>query len=149
MSAAYVDANVPLYATGSDERIRLRSAAILLALREHPRSGVTSAETLQEVFHVLFRRRLVDRALETVRLLDEALHGNVAAIEREDVLRAAELDVAPGLSARDRIHLAVMERLGIDRIISADRAFDDLPGITRFDPLAFDSWRHDVFGESR
>jgi uncharacterized protein len=37
----------------------------------------------------------------------------------------------PQLSARDAIHLAVMEQQGIDRILSFDHAFDDFPGISR------------------
>ncbi len=145
MAPVYVDANIPLYATGADERVRGRCVAILIALREHPGSGVTSAEALQEVFHVLLRRKLAERGRETVRLFDQALHANVVATGREDVLRAVDLQVSPGLSARDRVHLAVMERLGIDRIISTDRAFDGIVGLTRLDPLAYDSWHTDVF----
>lgn len=34
----------------------------------------------------------------------------------------------------EALHSAVMQRHGITKIISADRHFDDIPGITRFDP---------------
>jgi predicted nucleic acid-binding protein len=37
----------------------------------------------------------------------------------------------PGLSARDALHLAVMQQHGIERILSYDVDFDGLPGITR------------------
>jgi hypothetical protein len=37
------------------------------------------------------------------------------------------------LSARDAIHLAIMERQGVSRILSFDRGFDVFPGIQRID----------------
>lgn len=48
------------------------------------------------------------------------------------------------LSARDLVHLAVMRRLGVKRIISADRGFDGVPGIERLDPARFGEWRDSV-----
>jgi predicted nucleic acid-binding protein len=35
------------------------------------------------------------------------------------------------LSARDALHLAVMKKHGIDRILTFDAGFDGFPGITR------------------
>ena len=35
------------------------------------------------------------------------------------------------LSAREPVHLAVMEQHGVERILSFDSGFDDFPGITR------------------
>jgi predicted nucleic acid-binding protein len=37
----------------------------------------------------------------------------------------------PHLSARDAIHLSVMQAHGIDRILSFDSGFDGHPGVTR------------------
>ena len=37
----------------------------------------------------------------------------------------------PRLSARDAIHLAVMERNGVSTILSFDAGFDGFPGISR------------------
>ena len=37
-----------------------------------------------------------------------------------------------------------MERLGIDTIISTDRALDAAPGVRRLDPLDFATWRDEV-----
>jgi predicted nucleic acid-binding protein len=56
----------------------------------------------------------------------------VFAIERADVLRAAEIVENRGLfSARDAIHIAVMERHGIAEIMSFDADFDRWPGLKR------------------
>jgi predicted nucleic acid-binding protein len=35
------------------------------------------------------------------------------------------------LSARDAVHLAIMEQQGIDRIMTFDKGFDQFPGVTR------------------
>ena len=47
----------------------------------------------------------------------------------------------PGLSARDLLHLAVMARVGTNRIISADRGFDSIPQLERLDPANLTTWR--------
>jgi predicted nucleic acid-binding protein len=35
------------------------------------------------------------------------------------------------LSARDAVHVAVMERERVDRVLSFDTGFDGYPGVTR------------------
>jgi predicted nucleic acid-binding protein len=37
----------------------------------------------------------------------------------------------PSISARDALHLAIMEAHGIQKIASFDRSFDGFPGIVR------------------
>lgn len=55
----------------------------------------------------------------------------VLPIELEDVQRARALLTAPRLQARDAIHVAVMQRHGINQVLSFDQAFDHVPGATR------------------
>jgi predicted nucleic acid-binding protein len=56
----------------------------------------------------------------------------VLPLDRMAVERAKEIVLAyTGLSARDAVHLAVMERHGIDQILSFDSGFDQFPGISR------------------
>jgi predicted nucleic acid-binding protein len=53
-------------------------------------------------------------------------------IELLDVERARRLVLTtPRLSARDALHVAVMQGRDIGRIMSFDRAFDGIPGIVR------------------
>ena len=40
----------------------------------------------------------------------------------------------PGLSVRDAVHSAVVMEHGLDGIVSADRHFDRIPGLRRYDP---------------
>ena len=56
----------------------------------------------------------------------------VFPIEKMEVLRAREITQNPALlSARDAVHIAVMERHGIRSILSFDGDFDRWPGLKR------------------
>jgi hypothetical protein len=55
--------------------------------------------------------------------------GEVLPIEQVDVEQAKRvLDGTPGLSARDPLHVAVMRRREVSRIMSFDSGFDAVPG---------------------
>ena len=76
-----------------------------------------------------------------VQAFAEAMHRRVEPVYGEDVILATELaDRHTGVSARDLVHAAVMHRLGVDRIISADTDFDRLEGIERLDPARIEEW---------
>ncbi len=56
----------------------------------------------------------------------------VLAIDRAATERAKEIVLGhPGLSARDAVHLAIMEQHGIGEILSFDAGFDGFPGVSR------------------
>ena len=143
--AALIDANVSIYAAGRPHAYREPSLQVLLLATQSPGSCWTTAEVLQEVYHTYSRRGERDRGRQLVTDLDIAVSGNVAAVLREDVLVAIESALPHSLQARDRVHLAVMARLGITGIISTDRAFDGLDRIRRLDPLRLADWRDEVF----
>jgi uncharacterized protein len=51
---------------------------------------------------------------------------------KSDVLRASEITQSrPILSARDALHIAIMERQGVRSILSFDSDFDQWPGLRR------------------
>ena len=127
----FIDSNVPMYLVGAahphkvDARVRLEG---LIAAGERL---VTSAEVLQEILHryVAIRRRdAIGPAFELVSgIVDE-----VFAVTREDVEAAKSvLDGIPELSARDALHVAVMRRREITRILTYDTGFDVVPGLER------------------
>jgi uncharacterized protein len=92
---------------------------------------VTDAEVLQEILHryvAIQRRAAIQPAFDALLgVIDEVL-----PVDRVAVERAKEIVLGyTGLSARDAVHLAVMEHHGIDRILSFDSGFDQYPGITR------------------
>lgn len=57
----------------------------------------------------------------------------VFPIEPENVQKAKTILLGKyGLSAREAIHLAVMEQGGVQRILSFDQGFDPYPNVRRF-----------------
>jgi predicted nucleic acid-binding protein len=59
-------------------------------------------------------------------------------------LAARLADRHPGISARDVVHAAVMRRVGVNWIVSADTDFDRLPDVTRLDPALVEEWGDSV-----
>ena len=92
---------------------------------------VTSAEVLQEILHryVAIRRR------DAIQPAYDALLGvvdEVLPITQRNLQRAKDIVLGSGkTSARDALHLAVMEQHKIDTVLSFDSGFDGHPGITR------------------
>ena len=74
------------------------------------------------------RREAVQPAFDALlAFVDEVLPMDAA-----DVQRAKEIVLSnEQLSARGAIHVAIMQREGIDQIMSFDAGFDQVPGITR------------------
>ena len=91
----------------------------------------TDAEVLQEILHryaALNRRDAIQPAFDALL----GLADQVLAVERAHMERAKEIVLGSWrLSARDAVHLAVMEQHGIGRILTFDSGFDGFPGITR------------------
>lgn len=92
---------------------------------------VTDAEVLQEILH----RYVAIARPDAIQPTFDALLGVVDetfSVDRAAVERAKEIVLGrKGFSARDAIHLAIMEIHGIKRILTFDRGFDGFPGITR------------------
>ena len=91
---------------------------------------VTDAEVLQEILH---RYVAIDRR-EAIAPATDVLLGvvdEVFPVERVDVERARRLVLATPLSARDAVHVAIMRRRGVERILSFDRGFDGVAGLAR------------------
>ncbi|MYA19297.1 MAG: type II toxin-antitoxin system VapC family toxin [Chloroflexi bacterium] len=139
--AAFIDANVPIYASGRSHPSKEPCIRILRLIAEHPLSFVTDVEVLQELMH---RYRSSERwtlGKEVLRGFGELMHDRIEPVLARDIDLATTLaDHHPRVSSRDLVHAAVMERLGTDRIISADTDFDRLPGLTRLDPDRVQDW---------
>jgi len=77
----------------------------------------------------------------------ELLGGRIEAWSVRDVLFAAQLaDRYPQAGGRDLVHAAVMQRLGVSIIVSADRGFDGFAGRRRLDPMDVERWQPWVMG---
>jgi hypothetical protein len=126
-----IDSNVPMYLIGAAHSHKVDAQRLLERLVSDRERLVTDAEVLQEILH---RYVAIDRrdAIQPAYDLLLAVVDEVLPIDREVAERAKDIVMGRRrLSARDALHIAVMERHGIGRILSFDAGFDGLPGITR------------------
>ena len=139
--AVFIDANVPIYASGTEHPYTDPCARILRMAAAHPRSFVSDVEVLQELMHRYRASRRWTLGREALQAFADVMHDRIEPVYEEDIILAATLaDAHSGVSSRDLVHAAVMRRVGSERVISADTDFDDLPGLIRLDPLAVEEW---------
>lgn len=128
----FVDSNIPMYLIGSPHPYRDEARRTLEALAIAGERLVTSAEVLQEIPHrysAVRRQDAIHPAFSA--LLD--LVDKVFSVTPADALRARDIVFSvPAVSSRHALHLAVMDRHGVSRILSFDRGFDRAPGCERF-----------------
>ena len=127
----FVDSNIPMYLVGTPHRLKADAQRLVDRSIAEGTPLVTDAEVLQEILHrytAIHRTEAIRPAFDwLLTVADE-----VFPIALTEVERARDIVMARArLSARDALHLAVMERYGVERILSFDSGFDDLHGITR------------------
>jgi uncharacterized protein len=120
-----------MYLIGAPHPHKAESQVLLERAIAEGQRLVTDAEVLQEILHrytAIDKREAIGPALQvTLDIVDE-----VIPIEKAEVLRAGEIVQNRALiSARDAVHIAVMERHGIRSILSFDGDFDRWPGLHR------------------
>ena len=143
--AAFIDANIFIYAAGREHPQKEPCTRVLMMAAEHPLSFVTNSEVVQELVHRYIAQGRWALGREAVHSFAQVMHGRIEPVYAEDVLLAARLaDSHPGISARDLVHAAVMQRMGVDWIISVDTDFDRLPNLTRLDPARLEEWADSV-----
>lgn len=127
----FVDSNVPMYLVGSPHPNKAAAEQAIAALIARQEKLVSNTEVFQEILHryaAIGRLDAIQAAFDAVLgLVDE-----VFPIELENVERAKTILLGKyRLSARDAIHVAVMEQRGMQRILSFDRGFDRYPHVQR------------------
>ncbi len=120
-----------MYLIGAPHPNKSDAQRLLERLVSERQRLVTDAEVLQEILHryvAIDRRDAIQPAFDALLMVvDEVLAVDGAAAER-----AKEIVLGHRrLSARDAVHLAVMEQHGIEQILSFDSGFDGFPGVTR------------------
>jgi len=120
-----------MYLIGAPHPHKTEAQLLLERLIASGQRLVTDAEVLQEIVHryaAIGRREAIGPAFQLV--LDVV--DDVLPIEKADVLRAGEIVQSRALlSARDSVHIAIMERHGIRSILSFDADYDRWPGLRR------------------
>ena len=126
-----IDSNVPMYLVGASHPHKIDAQRLLEKLIRGRQRLVTDAEVLQEILQryvAIDRRDAIQPAFDALLgVSDEVLAVDASAVERakQIVLQYQRL------SARDAVHLAVMERHRIEKILSFDSGFDSFPGVRR------------------
>ena len=127
----FVDSNVPMYLVGAAHPRKTDAQRLLERVIAERERLVTDAEVLQEILHryvAIDRRDAIQPAFDALlNVVDEVFPVDLRAIQRAKAVVLERLR----LSARDALHLAVMEQQGATRILSFDAGFDDVPGIER------------------
>ena len=126
-----IDSNIPMYLVGASHPHKAYAQRLLEKLITNRQRLVTDAEVLQEILH---RYVAIDRR-DAIQPAFDALLGvvdQVLVVDRRVVERAKSIVLGyRQLSARDAVHLSVMEQNKVDQILSFDSGFDVFPGIKR------------------
>lgn len=127
----FVDSNIPMYLVGAEHPNKVETKHLLEWAILTEKRLVTDVEVLQEILH----RYLAIRRPEAIQPAFDAILNvvdEVFPILLEDAERAKEIVFeTPGISARDALHLAVMEREDLVQIMSFDTGFDLRDGVSR------------------
>lgn len=126
-----VDSNVPMYLVGAAHPLKGTAQRLVEQAISRGDKLLTDVEVLQEILHrytAIGRRDAIQPAFDAVLgIVDE-----VIPVELADVERAKQIVLERAtLSARDCLHVAVMARRGISRVMTFDAGFDGVPGVTR------------------
>ena len=127
----FVDSNVPMYLVGAYHPNKAIAVEVVEALIRCGERFVTNVEVYQEILHRYTAIRRTDAIDAAFRSLD-SIADEVWTFGMPEVRAArAIVDAVDGISARDALHVAIMRRNGVHRILSFDRDFDVVPGIER------------------
>jgi uncharacterized protein len=126
-----VDSNIPMYLVGGAHPLKTDALRLLERLTSERHRLVTDAEVFQEILHryvAINRRESIQYAFDALRqIVDEVFPVDGATVERAKQIVLGYRR----LSARDAVHLAVMEKREIEQILTFDSGFDEFPGISR------------------
>ena len=127
----FVDSNIPMYLVGAPHPHKTDAQRLLERLISDRERLITDAEVLQEILHryvAIKRRDFIQPAFDALLgITDQVLPVDGASCNRAKEIVLGQLQ----MSARDALHLAIMEQHGINRILSFDSGFDGFPGIAR------------------
>ena len=129
-----VDTNVFIYALGRPHEYKEACARLSAELVRGDHVANIDTELLQEVLFFFWRRRLLSDGFAMFDRLRTGFPSPFAVTTQEADLARDVLYSHPTIAPRDAIHAAVVLAHGLEGIISADCGFDEISGVTRFDP---------------
>lgn len=132
-----IDTNVFIYAAGREHPYKAPCLDLLRRVERGDIEANTDIEVFQEILHFYHATSRADFGVEVMSLAATQFPHPFPVDLSAMLLAGRTLLANPQIQARDAVHSAVVLELGLDGIITADTGFDDIPGITRFDPKEF------------
>lgn len=129
-----IDANIFIYAAGGPHDYREPSKHVLSEAANGSLVTNTDIEVLQEILHYYRTRQNVPYGRQVMEATLLAFPDPLPITPAVMLTVGTIFEKHQSLQARDALHAAVVVQHGLDGIISADRGFDRIPGIRRFDP---------------
>ncbi len=127
----FIDSTVPMYLVGAEHTNKAQSRAVLSRLLRKGHPLVTDAEVFQEIlhrYHAIRRLDAIEPAFRSLRdIVDSVFPVTLDVVERGRTI----LESHRAISARDAIHVAVMEANEIEEVFSFDVGFDVIPFVKR------------------
>jgi predicted nucleic acid-binding protein len=126
-----IDSNIPMYLVGESHTFKAEAQRLLEKYILERERLVTDAEVLQEILHryaAINRLDAIQPAFDALLgVVDEVFPVDAAAVDRAKTILLGKKRI----SARDALHVAVMQQQGVSRIMTFDSGFDGIPGIVR------------------
>ncbi|MBI2856480.1 MAG: type II toxin-antitoxin system VapC family toxin [Chloroflexi bacterium] len=129
-----LDTNVMMYALGKPHPYKAPCQKIMEMSERALREFTIDVEILQEILHTFWLRQEREKGIQKVKDLLLIFPDTVPVGAREISTAMGIFGQYHRLSSRDAIHAAVVMIHGLEGIVSADRAFDQVPGLRRYDP---------------
>lgn len=135
-NAVLLDSAVVATALGDESALRESCRRIIAAVSADSIRGYASIEMIQELVHHRLRRT-GDRDVAAADGRDAAAMCTLLSFDREVLDLSLDLIERTAIRGRDAVHAATALAFGIGTVVSPDRAFDGIPGLTRVDPVQF------------
>jgi predicted nucleic acid-binding protein len=134
----FIDANVFIrYLTQDDPAKAIASGALIQKLANGEEEATTSEAVIAEVFYVLTARAHYGlRRTDAAARVRPAIAAEGLVLDEKAVIeRAIEIyEAYPNLDFEDALSVAHMQSRGINEIVSYDRGFDAVEGLSRVEP---------------
>jgi predicted nucleic acid-binding protein len=124
-----------MYSFGKEHPYRQVSTQVLEDVASEELDANIDTEALQEILYVYSQRGERVRGLRVFDALLRVFPAPLPIAREETVIARTLMGGYSWLHSRDAIHAAVVLNHGLEAIISADRAFDEISEIKRLDPL--------------
>lgn len=126
----YLDANFFIFANVAMDRHGQKARMILKEMKEG-KQGVTSVLTLGEVLWVLRRNGRTADMRAVLEWIYNISNLHIREVSPLTPMRALAFIEKYNLKPRDAFHVAIMEELGINHIVTDNKDFDKIKGVKR------------------